>query len=144
MRPFEPEDSGDTKTPSDKIPDQGCGHGLGGKVGHPGCGIPCSVAPIIIRRPHCCCQSTRPHLISRAANYGGMGGDGSRGGCTRAKASVTAGSVAQQKISITDSCLPFIFNYITLIVSLTVGIEDMEVGIQRSEQGILALKRPAA
>ena len=52
--------------------------------------------------------------------------------------------LSQQKISITDSCLPFIFNYITLIVSLTVGIEYIEVDIQTSEQDILALKRPAA
>ena len=27
LRPFEPEDSGDTKTPIDRIPDQSCGQG---------------------------------------------------------------------------------------------------------------------
>ena len=115
-----------------------------GGLGHPGCGIPCSVAPIIIRLPPLCCQSTRPHFIWCLT--GGklswhQPGDWSRG-CITAKASQR--DLSLQKMSRTDSYLPETFSGIKLlglIVVLTVvWLEDWHGGIKLDIQ--ICLSQP--
>ena len=139
---LEPEDSGDTNTPSDKIPDQGCGHGLGRLATQ---GVEFRALWLQSSSgDHTAAARVRAHILShgRQTMVGWEVMDQEEDAPEQRPRSQR--DLSQQKISITDSCLPFIFNYITLIVSLTVGIEDVEVDIHRSEQDILALKRPAA